>query len=108
VADRRASVISEEQSLSLAFPQVSPRPSRQRTIISPVQSGYGIEPQIGRYISVPQTIQLIPKSFDGNPIELREFVQNVDSTYEVVDALDYELLFKFVCAKVAGEQRLNY
>jgi len=50
-----------------------------------VESGSGNEPQIGRYITVPQTIQLIPKSFDGNPAELREFIQNVESTYEVVD-----------------------
>ena len=68
-----------------------------------VQSGN--EPQIGRYITVPQAIQLIPKPFDGNPAELREFVQNVESTYEVVDPQDYELLFKFVCAKVAGEAK---
>jgi hypothetical protein len=60
---------------------------------------------VGRYISVPQTIQLIPKPFDGNPMELCEFIQNVASTYEVVDPLDYELLFKFVCAKVAGEAK---
>jgi hypothetical protein len=60
---------------------------------------------LGRYISVPQAIQLIPKPFDGNPTELREFIQNVESTYEVVDPLDYELLFKFVCAKVAGEAK---
>jgi len=62
-------------------------------------------PQFGRYISVPQAIQLIPKPFDGNPTELREFIQNVESTYEVVNPLDYELLFKFVCAKVAGEAK---
>jgi hypothetical protein len=63
------------------------------------------EPHFGRYISVPQAIQLIPKPFDGNPSELREFIQNVESTYEVVDPRDYELLFKFVCAKVAGEAK---
>jgi hypothetical protein len=60
---------------------------------------------VGRYISVPQTIQLIPKPFDGNPAELREFIQNVEYTYEVVNPLDYELLFKFVCAKIAGEAK---
>ena len=70
-----------------------------------VQGGNGNEPQFGRYISVPQAIQLIPKPFDGNPAELREFIQNVESTYEVVDPLDHELLFKFVRAKVAGEEK---
>jgi hypothetical protein len=68
-----------------------------------IQGGKGDEPQFGRYISVPQAIQLIPKPFNGNPTELCEFIQNVESTYEVADPLDYELLFKFVCAKVAGE-----
>jgi len=70
-----------------------------------VQSGNGIEPQMGRYISVPRAIQLIPKPFDGNPIELPEFIQNVESRYEIVDPLDYELLFKFVCAKFAGKAK---
>jgi len=70
-----------------------------------VQRGNGNEPQFGRYISVPLAIQLIPKPFDGNPIELREFIQNKESTYEVADPLDYELLFKFVCAKIAGEAK---
>jgi hypothetical protein len=60
---------------------------------------------VGRYISLPQAIQMIPKPFDGNPTELHEFVQNVQSTYEVVDPLDHELLFKFVCAKVACEAK---
>jgi hypothetical protein len=55
------------------------------------QGGNGDKPQIGRYISVPQAIQLIPKPFDSNPAELREFIQNVESAYEVVDPVDYEL-----------------
>ena len=46
------------------------------------------ELHVGRYISVPQAIQLIHKPFDGNPTELREFIQNVESTYEVADPLD--------------------
>jgi hypothetical protein len=43
---------------------------------------------------------LIPKSFNGNPLELREFIQNVEATYEVVDPADYSLLLKFVCTKI--------
>jgi hypothetical protein len=64
-------------------------------------------PHIGRFISVPEAIQVIPKHLDGNPLELHEFIQNVESTYDVVDPLDYELLFKFVCTKVVGEANLN-
>jgi len=47
---------------------------------------------------------LIPKSFNGNPLELREFIQNVEATYEVVDPADYSLLINFVCAKI-GESK---
>jgi hypothetical protein len=62
------------------------------------------KPHFHRYISVPRTVQLIPKSFNGNPLELREFIQNVEATYEVVDPEDYSLLVKFVCAKI-GEAK---
>ena len=63
------------------------------------------EPHSTRYISVPKAVQLIPKPFNGNPLELREFIQNVEATYEVVDPSDYSLLFKFVCAKIGGEAK---
>jgi hypothetical protein len=63
------------------------------------------EPHSSRYISVPKAVQLISKSFTGNPAELREFVQNVEAAYEVVKPLDYSLLFKFVCAKIGGEAK---
>jgi hypothetical protein len=52
-----------------------------------------------------RSVQLIPKAFDGNPAELREFIQNVESTYEVVNPLDYDLLLKFICAKVVGKTK---
>jgi hypothetical protein len=63
------------------------------------------EPHSNRYISVPNAIQLIPRFFNGNPLELREFIQNVESSYEVVDPIDYNLLLKFVCAKIGGEAK---
>jgi hypothetical protein len=50
-------------------------------------------------------MQLIPKSFTGNPVELCEFVQNVEAAYEVVEPLNYGLLFRFVCAKIEGEAK---
>jgi hypothetical protein len=70
-----------------------------------VQDGDRNEPNFGRYITVPQAIQLIPRQFEGNPSELRQFILNVESTYEVVHPLDSELLFKFVCAKIRGEAK---
>ena len=48
-------------------------------------------------------MQLIPKQFTGNPVELREFVQNVEAACEVDVPVNYSLLFKFVCAKIGGE-----
>jgi len=66
-------------------------------------SSDGNEPHSNRYISVPKATQLIPKQFTGNPVELREFIQNVEAAYEVVDPFNYNLLFKFDCAKIGGE-----
>jgi hypothetical protein len=63
------------------------------------------EPHSNRYISVTTAVQLIPKFFNGNPLELREFIQNVESAYEVVDPIDYNLLLKFVCAKIGGKAK---
>jgi hypothetical protein len=57
------------------------------------------------YILIPKAIQLIPKSFMGNPAELREFIQNVETAYEVVEPSNYSLLFKFICAKIGGEAK---
>jgi hypothetical protein len=48
---------------------------------------------------------LIPKAFNGNPQELREFIQNVESAYEVIDPVENGLLLKFVCAKIGGEAK---
>jgi hypothetical protein len=52
---------------------------------------------------VPKAVKLIPKSFTGNPVELREFIQNVEAAYEMVEPLDY--LFKFVCTKIGEEAK---
>jgi len=65
----------------------------------------GNEPHSNRYISVPKAMQLIPKQFTVNPVELREFIQNVEAAYEVVEPANYSFLFKFVCAKIGGEAK---
>jgi len=68
-------------------------------------SSVGNEPHPSRYISIPKAMQLIPKQFTENPVELREFIQNVDATYEVVKPVNYTLLFKYVCTKIGGEAK---
>jgi len=50
-------------------------------------------------------MELMPKQFAGNPVELREFIQNVEAAYEVVVPVNYSLLFKFVCAKFGGQAK---
>ena len=50
-------------------------------------------------------MQLIPKPFSGNPLELREFIQNVEATYEVVEPSNHSLLLKFVYVKIGGEAK---
>ena len=62
-------------------------------------------PSPSKYISVPKAMQLKQKQFTGNPVELREFIQNVEAAYEVVEPSHYSLLFRFVCAKIGGEAK---
>jgi hypothetical protein len=38
-------------------------------------------------------MQLIPRQFTGNPVDLREFIQHVESANEVAQPLNYSLLF---------------
>jgi hypothetical protein len=71
-------------------------------------SSDGVELHSNRYISVPKAMQLVPKPFTGNPVELRKFIQNVEAKYEVVEPSNYGLLFKFVCARIGGEAKSKY
>jgi hypothetical protein len=57
------------------------------------------------FISVVQAVKLIPKSFNGNPRELREFCEWVESARQVVDPSKYPLLLKFVLSKITGEAK---
>jgi hypothetical protein len=57
------------------------------------------------YISVVQAVKLIPKRFNGNPKELREFCEGVESARQVVHPSKYPLLLKFVESKITGEAK---
>lgn len=48
---------------------------------------------------------MIPKSLNWITLELREFIQNIEATNEVVNSSDYSLLLKFVCAKIGREAK---
>jgi hypothetical protein len=57
------------------------------------------------YISVAQAVKLISKNFDGNPKDLREFCEGVESAREVVHPTKQGLLLKFVESKITGEAK---
>ena len=48
------------------------------------------------YIAVTQAVKLIPRPFEGNPKELREFIEGVESALEVTRPTKRELLLKFL------------
>jgi hypothetical protein len=56
-------------------------------------------------ISVVQAVKLISKNFSGNPRELREFCEGVESARQVVHPSKYPLLLKFVESKITGEAK---
>jgi hypothetical protein len=57
------------------------------------------------YISVVQAVKLIPRNFNGNPKELREFCEGVESAKQVVHPSKYPLLLKFIESKITGEAK---
>ena len=50
----------------------------------------------GAYIAVTQSVKLIPRLFEGNPKQLREFIEGVESALEVTHPTKHELLLKFI------------
>jgi hypothetical protein len=57
------------------------------------------------YISVVQAVKLVSKNFDGNPKDLREFCEGVESAREVVHPTKQGLLLKFIESKITGEAK---
>jgi hypothetical protein len=57
----------------------------------------------GAYMSVIQAVKLIQKPFEGNPRQLREFIEGVEATIEVTPPEKHELLLKFIVAKIQGD-----
>jgi len=50
-------------------------------------------------------MKLITHFFDGDKRKLREFIENVDVVFELVDPAKYDVLLKFVKAKITGVAR---
>jgi len=50
-------------------------------------------------------MKLIAHPFDGDKRKLREFIENVDVVFELVDPSKHDILLKFVKAKITGDAR---
>ena len=58
-----------------------------------------------QYCSIGEAMKLIVHPFDGDERKLREFIENVDVVFELVDPSKYDILLKFVKAKITGDAR---
>jgi hypothetical protein len=56
-------------------------------------------------MSVTQAVKLIPKPFEGNPRQLREFTEGAEAAIEVVPPGKHELILKFIVAKIQGDAK---
>lgn len=68
------------------------------------QSGL-VDGNEGSYCKVSEAIKLVTCTFEGDKHKLREFIDNVDTAFEITDPNNHALLLKFVKAKITGEAR---
>jgi hypothetical protein len=57
------------------------------------------------YCSIVEALKLIMHPFDGDKRRLREFIENVDTVFELVDPAKHDILLKFVQAKITRYAR---
>lgn len=57
------------------------------------------------YLPITQALKLIPKRFDGNKSELREFIASVETANEVVHPRKRLLFLKFIESKIVGDAK---
>ena len=58
-----------------------------------------------QYCSIGEAMKPIAHPFDGEKRKLREFIENVDVVFELVDPSKHDVLLKFVKAKITGDAR---
>jgi hypothetical protein len=56
-----------------------------------------------QYCSIGEAMKLIAHLFDGDKRKLKEFIENVDVVFELVDPSKHDILLKFVKAKITGD-----
>jgi hypothetical protein len=55
------------------------------------------------YCNTGEAIKLIAHPFDEDKRKLREFVENVDVVFELVDPSKHDVFLKFVKEKITGD-----
>jgi hypothetical protein len=58
-----------------------------------------------QYCSIGEAMKLITHPFDADKRKLREFIENVDVLFKLVDPNKHDILLKFVKAKITGDAR---
>jgi hypothetical protein len=58
-----------------------------------------------QYCHINEAMKLNTHPFDGDKRKLREFFENVDTVFDLVDPSKHEVLLKFVKAKITGDAR---
>jgi hypothetical protein len=57
------------------------------------------------HLSVNAAFQLMVEPFSGDKRKLKEFCENVEAAYELIDPDKYDLFYKYVCTRITGEAR---
>jgi hypothetical protein len=57
------------------------------------------------YCSIREAMKLIAHSIDGDKRKFREFIENVNVVFELVDPSKHDVLLKSVKAKITGDAR---
>jgi hypothetical protein len=57
------------------------------------------------YCSISEAMKLVTHPFDGDKRKLREFIENVDVVFELVNPRQHDALLKFVKAKITVDAR---
>lgn len=60
---------------------------------------------VQEYCSIGEAMKLVTAPFDGDKKKLREFLDNVDVAFELVNPIYHVKLLKFVKAKITGDAR---
>jgi hypothetical protein len=58
-----------------------------------------------QYCSIAEAMRLVTHPFDGDKRKLREFIENVDVVFELVNPSKHDILLKFIKAKITGDAR---